>query len=119
VLNQPFNDSDVLDIIQEEIDLILVEKGHPPKRISADDRLGPDLALESLDLARVVGAVEIRTGADPFQHGASFTRVRTIGDLQNAYRMYFAGTAAAKESEALLAAKRRIAARMGGQGGGE
>jgi acyl carrier protein len=118
MLNKSFDEKEILDMIQEEIDLILEERGLPAKRIGAADRLSADLALKSLELARLVAALEVRTGADPFQELVSITSVRSVGDLQEAYRRFFAGDSAVQDSEELLDAQRRAAARKALRGTG-
>jgi acyl carrier protein len=49
-------------------------------------RLGADLGLGSLDLARLVAVLEIRLGVDPFGAEANLGDMRTVGDLCLAYR---------------------------------
>jgi hypothetical protein len=48
----------------------------------------------------------------------SITTIRTIGDLRDAYLMFFAGDGALQDSEELLAAERRIEARKEKRGAG-
>lgn len=116
MLKQAFSDSEVFAMIQEEVNTILEEQGHPARRISADDRLNAELGLKSLDLARLVVGLEVRTGADPFQELVPISSVRTVGDLREAYRKFFAGDDAAEDEEELLAVQRRAAARRTGAG---
>lgn len=50
-----------------------------------------ELGLRSLDLARLVASLEMRTGLDPFAAHVSITSVRTLGDLSRAYRLMSEG----------------------------
>jgi acyl carrier protein len=110
MLNQAFTEGEILKLLEEELRLILDEAGRPARRVSAEDRLGDDLGLKSLDLARLVAALEVQTGADPFQELVSITSIRTIGDLLEAYRRFFADDGGEHDGE-LLAAQQRAMAR--------
>lgn len=111
MLKQSFNEDEMMDMICEEIRLIIEEAGTPVEAIRAEHRLNADLGLSSLSLARLVAALELRTGADPFQELVSITAVRTVYDLLDGYRRFFAGDGPEQSSEELLATKRRAAAR--------
>jgi acyl carrier protein len=58
--------------------------------IERRQRLVDDLGLTSLDLAHVIAALERLLKADPFLRLVSITSIRTVGDLCNAYRRFFA-----------------------------
>ena len=106
-------------MIGQEVALILEEAGLPPRSVASEDRLSSDLGLKSLDLARIVAELELKTRADPFQELVLITSVRTIGDLERAYRRFFAGESAEdEEEEELAASQRRGAARKSERGGG-
>jgi hypothetical protein len=48
-----------------------------------------DLGLRSLDLAQLVATLELELHADPFAQLVPITSVRTVGDVCEAYRLYF------------------------------
>jgi acyl carrier protein len=112
MLNQLFNESEIFEMIQVEVDLIFEERGLPKRQLSSDNRLNADLTLSSLDLARLCSSLELQTGVDPFQEFVSVTSIRTVGDLVNAYQMCLAGgDPGTQDVEELLAVQRRASAR--------
>ncbi len=63
-----------------ELQRILADKGETPGPITADSRLlDGDLAIDSLDLATLVVALEEQTGREPFKAG--FRMFTTVGEL--------------------------------------
>ncbi len=67
-----------------------------PDVIDRKQRLVDDLGLASLDLAHLVAVLDRSLQADPFLRLVSITRIRTVGDFCEAYRLFF--IEAAKES---------------------
>jgi len=102
---------EILRAIREQIVLILEERDLPPAEIREEDRLNADLGLSSLDLARLVAALETSLGADPFQELVPITSVRTVSDLRRAYTAFFAesGPGGADGLDEELAEVRRLA----------
>jgi acyl carrier protein len=62
--------------------------------LQAEQELVHHLGLRSMDLARILAMLELRLDADPFAELIAVTSVRTVGDVVNAYQMFFSGTPA-------------------------
>jgi acyl carrier protein len=59
--------------------------------LQAEQELVHHLGLRSMDLARILAMLELRLDADPFAELIAVTSVRTVGDVVNAYQMFFSG----------------------------
>ena len=104
----------IVKSVHEEIAAILREKGSTTTTINAHDELNAHLGLESLDLAELVTSLEIRLDADPFASHTPITRIRSVGDLINAYSSFLLEGEPAEDDEAnsaLQAAQNRANAR--------
>jgi acyl carrier protein len=105
---------DIEQLVHRELERVLSEKNRPNGPMEASSRLGPDLGLESLDLALVVARLELATGLDPFAEDVPITSVRTVGDVVTAYQK--TGSAAPGDphrDDDLVAVKRRTLSRGG------
>lgn len=78
------NGKAVFDVVAEEIRNLLEDDLDSNLAISPADSLH-ELALNSLLLARLIIALEMETGVDPFADAHSIADVRTVGDLAHAY----------------------------------
>lgn len=76
--------SATLDRVMVQIRAVYDNKGVEPPALSTSSVLGPEIGLESLDLAEIVVRLENEFGFDPFAEGVP-EGVRTIGDLANLY----------------------------------
>jgi acyl carrier protein len=83
----------LFEIVTEEIRNLLEDDLENFETISRADSLH-DLALNSLLLARLIIALEMEIGVDPFANGHAISDVRTVGDLVDAYEQMLATTAA-------------------------
>jgi acyl carrier protein len=79
-----------MEELERTIDEVLREVARDRSLVGVDfapdRRLVDDVGFKSLDLARIVAHLEHRLGLDPFSRLVPITRVRTVGDLQAAYR---------------------------------
>jgi acyl carrier protein len=82
----------VFDVVATEIRTLLEDDLDDCPTISRTDSLH-DLAMNSLLLARLVIALEMEIGVDPFTAGHAIADVRTVGDLADAYEKTLAATA--------------------------
>ena len=96
--------------IHEVLREVAADRALPAADLAPHRRLVDDVGFKSLDLARIVAHLEHRLGLDPFARLVPITRVRTVGDLEAAYRQA-RQEAAADEPEAGLAAARARGAR--------
>ena len=103
----------IREVVYEIVRDILTEKGTGPRAIVDGDRLGEELGLRSLELARLVAQLEERFGVDPFETLVSITSVRTVGDVCEAYRAVLAGE---RDTAGLDDARRRALRRLGAAG---
>lgn len=70
----------MIERVVAELQRILIDKGEHPGAITADSLLlDGDLAIDSLDLATLVVALEEQTGREPFKAG--FRMFTTVGEL--------------------------------------
>ncbi len=76
--------SATLDRVIDQIKNVYANKGATPPALSSESVLGPEIGLESLDLAEIVVRLEEEFGNDPFAEGM-VPNIRTIGDLSNLY----------------------------------
>ena len=68
------------ETILEVLAQVRTDKGLPPRTISDDDLIGEEgLGLDSLDMATLIAALDVRLNFDPFAHGTP--RLQTLGDL--------------------------------------
>lgn len=89
MLKKPAALAEISKAIRDQINEILDEKNIPAREIAPEDRLNADLGLDSLDLASLVAALEMRLKADPFQELVPITSVRTVEDLEQAFMKFF------------------------------
>ena len=115
MLRQPPKFAEISEAVRNQVQLLLEEKDVPVRNLEPDDRLNADLGLTSLDLARLVAALEMKLKADPFQELVPITSVRTIGDLEAAYVKFFSNPESAAGDEHLDQARRRAEARRNGR----
>lgn len=88
----------VTEAVREAIHAVYRDTGRATREIEADDLLGSDLGLDSLDLAQVVVLLERSLGVDPFrrpQPGVATTPIRTVGNLSAIYSSALAPAPAA------------------------
>ncbi len=107
-------EQNVTQSIIDEILALLAAKGSTQSKIDESDELNAHLGLTSLELAQLVAMLEVRLDADPFATQTPITRIRTVGDLIDAYEQFLSGEPAEPESnssDALLAAQQRAASR--------
>lgn len=78
--------ADVTEAIRSAIGQVLVDTGRRPVSIDPAMLLGPEIGLDSLDLAQTIVLLERSLGIDPFR-GASGLRpsLRSVGDLIDVY----------------------------------
>jgi acyl carrier protein len=70
----------MIERVVAELQRILADKGESIGAITLDSRLlDGDLAIDSLDLATLVVALEEQTGREPFKAG--FRMFTTVGEL--------------------------------------
>lgn len=70
----------MIERVVAELQRILADKGEAIGPITPDSRLlDGDLAIDSLDLATLVVALEEQTGREPFKAG--FRMFTTVGEL--------------------------------------
>ena len=121
MLTQVPSVEEIEKVVEEEILLILDDKGTPADQLPnvvREDRLG-ELGLTSIDLAQLVAGLEARLHADPFQELVPITSVRTVADLCGAYERFFAGEKPGESDAAELdELKRRAQARSRRGAGG-
>ena len=101
--------------VQEEI-IARVERRHHHRPTITPEQTLEALGLDSLDVHELVDSLETKLGSNPFEDTYSVNDLRTVGDL---YRVYQAGfrddsLSDSDADEALLAARRRAAARRRG-----
>jgi acyl carrier protein len=77
-------DSQVLTTIEEEISSLLAYSMDDEVSVAPDDNLY-DLGLNSLTLARLIVALEMAFGVDPFAEQHVIADIRTVGDLASVY----------------------------------
>ncbi|MFL5339448.1 MAG: acyl carrier protein [Gemmataceae bacterium] len=82
--------NDLDETIIAELRQVAAVRGLTLPAVERRQRLVDDLGLKSLDLAHLIAALERRLKADPFLRLVPITSVRTVGDLCDAYRRYFA-----------------------------
>ena len=111
MLNPPANFAEISKAVRDQVRLLLDEKDLPSREIGSEDRLNADLGLTSLDLATLVATLEMTLKADPFQELVPITSVRTIGDLELAYVMFFSEAGDGVRDEDLAKIRRRADAR--------
>ncbi|MFZ5895447.1 MAG: hypothetical protein ACOY0T_30605 [Myxococcota bacterium] len=120
MLSEPMSEQSIAASVAEEILVILREKeayqGKPLPDITSQQRLGPDLGLTSLDLARLIACLELRLKADPFQELVPITSVRSVGDVCQAYVKFFSGAKSDGSEDELEQARARARARVRGVG---
>ena len=73
-----------LDRVIDQIKDVYANKGAEAPSLRAESVLGPEIGLESLDLAEIVVRLEEEFGQDPFAEGM-VPNIRTIGDLSQLY----------------------------------
>lgn len=74
----------MLDLVIENLEAFLAEKGHKVPKISGQSTfLQGDLPMDSLDLAVFLLVLEEKTGQDPFREG--FKSFTTVGELATLY----------------------------------
>ena len=81
---------DFEQVIHASVLQIAQQKSVDIAEVSNEQKLNADLGLSSLDLAQLVAVLELRLSADPFAKLVPITSIRTVGDLCDAYRKYFA-----------------------------
>ena len=76
-------------VIHGKIRAILKERFGEDRLFSGSDKLSATLGLSSLDLAFLVADLEAELGVDPFAKLVSITSIRSVDDLERAYRTAF------------------------------
>jgi len=76
-------------VIHGKIRALLKERFGEDRALTGDDKLSATLGLTSLDLALLVAELEGELGVDPFAKLVSITSVRSVDDLERAYRRAF------------------------------
>lgn len=75
-------------VIKKAIEDIQIQNSF--ERIYPDDDLEvvKDLGFESLDIAQLIGTLDMELGIEPFSQGASVENVLTVGDVCQLYATY-------------------------------
>jgi acyl carrier protein len=76
-------------VIHGKIRSVLKDRFGEDRAFSPQDKLAATLGLSSLDLAFLVADLEAELGVDPFARLVSITSVRSVEDLERAYRQAF------------------------------
>jgi acyl carrier protein len=99
-------------VIHGKIRAVLKERFGEERSFSGADKLAATLGLSSLDLAFLVADLEAELGVDPFARLVSITSVRSVDDLERAYRQaFFPETAPPPPDEGIAAAADRARTR--------
>ena len=99
-------------VIHGRIRSLLHERCGEARAFSGQDKLNATLGLSSLDLAFLVADLEAELGVDPFARLVSITSVRSVEDLERAYRQaFFPDTSAPTRDDGLAAAADRARTR--------
>jgi len=100
-------------VIHGRIRSLLHERCGEARAFSGQDKLNATLGLSSLDLAFLVADLEAELGVDPFAKLVSITTVRSVDDLERAYRgALFPQTAAPRHDNDLASAAARAQTRL-------
>jgi 3-oxoacyl-[acyl-carrier protein] reductase len=99
-------------VIHGKIGAILKERFGEDRPFSGSDKLSATLGLSSLDLAFLVADLEAEFGVDPFAKLVSITSIRSVDDLERAYRIaFFPETSPARQDDSLASAADRAKVR--------
>ncbi|MFD7657444.1 phosphopantetheine-binding protein [Actinosynnema sp. NPDC059797] len=75
--------TEVRALVHEQITALLAESGDAPAITGAEQL--PELGVSSLMLARLIVALELELGVDPFAADLELSAVRTVDDMVSAY----------------------------------
>jgi acyl carrier protein len=75
----------IYDAICARVLEIVQRKSPDLREIRLEARLLDELGLESLDIAELIATLELELGIDPFASRIPISRVRTVGDICDAY----------------------------------
>jgi len=99
-------------VIHDKIRAILKERSGEDRPFSGSDKLSATLGLSSLDLAFLVADLEAEFGVDPFAKLVSITSIRSVDDLERAYRTaFFPETSTTLQDDGLASATDRAKVR--------
>lgn len=78
------SEQELLQQIERIIGTIAISKGLPTPKVESSTILLMELPIDSLDLAAVLGELQLMTNYDPFEAG--FINFQTAGELARLYQ---------------------------------